>query len=124
LRAEGIYLLSDVDSFHYRPLLPTPPEVVARELRDFGLVDAAVIAVPNEEEMVRKIAATKTANPNLPVWIGGYGSNENIVRLLSVADGAIVGGTFEAGGRNGPVVREKVEQFLKQVHQARSAPAD
>lgn len=123
LRAEGIFLLSDVDSFHYRPLLPNPAESVAQELRDFGLADAAIIAVPDEAELLRKVAATQAANPGLPVWIGGYSSLTNVAEMLAVADGAIVGGAFESGGRNGPVVQEKVARFMEQVNRVRSASA-
>jgi uncharacterized protein len=120
LAAGEIYLLSDVDSFHYRPLLPTPPAEVAQELHGYGLVDAAVIAVPDEAELLRKIDDIKTTTPALPVWLGGYSSTGNIARLLAAADGAIVGGAFEEGGRNGPVVREKVERFMDKVHEVRS----
>lgn len=115
LGLQNLLMFSDVDSFHYRPLVPTPPESVAAELRELNLADAAVIADSDIRRMVAKIGAIKTRNPDLPVFVGGYATLENIVELLQDADGAIVGGAFEEGGRNGPVDVDKVRRFIDRI---------
>lgn len=119
LAATDIAMLTDVASMHYRPFLPQSPAEVASEARDLGLADAVVIALPDEAAALTAVQAVKRVNPTLPVLLGGYTSVDNIGRLLAEADGAIVGGAFEAGGRGGQLVVEQVERFMTAVQRVR-----
>ena len=117
--AEGIQILADIHSMHYRPLLPTPVEAIAQQALFLGLADAVVIASPDTEEAMTMIRAIKGMDPGLPVLVGGYARKENIRILLEKADGAIVGRTFERDGRGGQVVVEQVQEFMAIVHRVR-----
>lgn len=121
--AEKLAMLSDVESFHYRAVVPIPTEEVAQELRSLGLADAVVVALPDEQAMLARIASIKARNPGLPVLVGGYATTNTIAMLLREADGAIVGGEFEQGGRNGPVDLNKVQRFMEQVYRGRAGSA-
>jgi len=118
--AEKLVMLSDVESFHYRAVVPIPAEEVAQELLSLGLADAVVVALPDNQAMLARITSIKARTPSLPVLIGGYATANTIAALLREADGAIVGGEFEQGGRNGPVVLNRVQHFMDQVYRCRA----
>jgi membrane complex biogenesis BtpA family protein len=113
--ATDVRILADIWSMHYKPLVPTPVEEIARQASAMGLADAVVVAVTDADEMFGIVKTIKTAHPNLPVILGGYTNKENIARLLTVADGAIVGRTFErdAGKQQGEVLPQRVRDFMK-----------
>jgi len=61
---------------------------------------------------VRLTQEVRAAAPGLPIFIGGYTNHDNVARLLADADGAIVGGAFEQGGRGGAVQVDAVREYV------------
>ncbi len=118
--AQDVQILADVHSMHYRAVVPTPVEEIARQAHAIGLADAVVVAVTDASEMLNLMRAIKKANKELPVILGGYTNRDNIGRLLQEADGAIVGRTFErdAGQQQGEVLVERVREFMNAVRNA------
>lgn len=118
--ASDVKMLSDIYSMHYKPVVPTPVEEIARQASSAGLADAVVVALTDSNEMANTVRTLKKANKNLPVILGGYTNKDNIRTLLheAGADGAIVGRDFErnAGQQQGEVLAERVKEYMKIVN--------
>jgi membrane complex biogenesis BtpA family protein len=90
-------------------------EDAARDTWDRGLADVLIVSgtatgTPTNIDDVRRVKETL---PAAPVWIGSGVTAENVRDLLRVADGAIIGSAFEAGGKAGaPVVLDQVRRLV------------
>jgi len=115
MAAQDVQIMADIWSMHYKPLVLTPVEEIARQASSMRLADAVVVAVTDAGEMYEMVKTIKAANAGLPVILGGYTNAGNIGKLLSVADGAIVGRAFErdAGKQQGEVLASRVREFMQ-----------
>ncbi len=92
------------------------------EWADFYLADALIVTgtmtgkPPTKEDIVK----AKKAAPERPVLIGSGLNPENADKLLSIADGAIVGTYFKINGiTQNPVDPERVRKLMNKVKQIR-----
>lgn len=91
--SSGVKIFADVLVKHARPLGRDDAAESARELLGRGLADVLIVTgratgrEPDEEELVR----VKEAAGDSPVLAGSGVRPENVSRILTVADGAIVG---------------------------------
>lgn len=116
LQSEDLILLTDIDSFHYNPLIPTPIEQLISNILELRLADAFLVASENVRDVVMRVEQIKKIDPELKVMIGGFANETNLIDLISKADGAIIGAAFEEKGRNTSVSREKVLRIMEKVH--------
>jgi membrane complex biogenesis BtpA family protein len=112
--AQGVKLIAEIHSMHFEWLGGRPVGDIARNARAAG-ADAVGVCDPDEAVALRLIDEVKVAAPGLPIIIGGYTNQENVSRLLADADGAIVGGAFEQGGRGGAVQVDAVREYVARV---------
>jgi membrane complex biogenesis BtpA family protein len=112
--ATGVKLIAEIHSMHFEWLGGRPIGEVARAAKYAG---AAAVGVcdPDEATALRLIGEVRAAAPDLPIVVGGYTDHENVSRLLADADGAIVGGAFEKGGRGGEVQVDAVRAYVDVV---------
>lgn len=98
LRAEGVLILADVQVKYARMLEPRPlreSAQMAREHRaDAIVVTGQVTADPPDAASLRE---AKAGAAECPVLIGSGLDAENASRLMSAADGAIVGTSLKTG---------------------------
>jgi membrane complex biogenesis BtpA family protein len=94
-----VKVLADIAVKHGSPLGGQSIEQVASDTAHRGLADAIIVTgegtgLPADfDELVR----AKKAVSEVPVLVGSGVNEENVVRLLSVADGAIVGSSLKEG---------------------------
>ena len=122
LRADHVKIFADVQveyGSHFIVSDKTLEDLVI-DTELFG-ADAIVVTGPRTgvetpyERVVRAKKVSKTA-----VIVGTGVNPENVERLLSVADGAIVGSYFKEGGVWwNPVVEERVKKLMKLVEKLR-----
>ena len=117
-------LLCDVHPKYAAPLGIRPLEEAASDLAFRGHADAIIVSgsqtgkAPTREEVTR----VKDAVGDTPVIIGSGLVKENMVSLLKVADGAIVGSTLKQGGvYTNPVDPDRVRVFMEAVDEFRSS---
>jgi uncharacterized protein len=109
--AGQVKLIAEIHSMHFEWLGGRPIGEIARSAKYAG-ADAVGLCDPDEAVTLRLIHEVKQAAPGLPIIIGGYTDHDNVSRLLSGADGAIVGSCFEKGGRGGAVQVDAVREYV------------
>lgn len=101
LGAGPIRILADVDVKHSAPLAARPLEEEVADLVTRGGADAVIVTgVATGASVAReKLARVKAAAGKCPVLVGSGGTAENLVDLLAIADGAIIGSALKWDGR-------------------------
>ncbi|MGH2382105.1 MAG: BtpA/SgcQ family protein [Candidatus Limnocylindria bacterium] len=110
--ADGVAILADVWSMHYRPAVPMRPAQLAADAQAAGAA-AVLVAAAETDEALGLIAEIRASVGPFPILLGGYSTEENIGRLLEAADGAVVGAAFEDPERDRRVVEERVRSFVR-----------
>lgn len=115
--ADGIQIVSDIDSMHFHWLGGRETGEVARAAQGVG---AAAVAVghPDTGRSLELIRSVRRAAPELPVVLAGWTNHGNAAELTAVADGAFVGDCFEGA-------RHRIDQaaVARYVEIARSLPS-
>jgi len=121
LYADDIRLFVDVYKKHAITFPGLDPETHAI-WSDFYMADALIVTgrMTGLETPVELIQRVKKAAPERPVIIGSGLSADNAEKLLSVADGAIVGTWLKYGGITAnPVDPERVKKLMSVVAKIR-----
>ena len=94
ISAEGIQIVTDIDSMHFHWLGGRETGEVAQAAQGVG---AAAVAVghPDTGRSLEMVRAVRRSAPDLPVVLAGWTNHRNAAELTAVADGAFVGGCFE-----------------------------
>ncbi len=119
LGAQGVAILADVHVKHAAPLVSRDIELVALETIERGLADAVVVSgsyTGLEASIDDVIKVRKVVPREYPVIVGSGVNYDNVVKFLSVADGAIVGTYFKIGGK---VSLERVRKLMSRVKELR-----
>lgn len=114
-------IFADVYVKHSAPLASKPIEYAAKDAVYF-LADAVVISgqFTGEEAPFDIIKKVKAADPHISVLVGSGLREENVERLLAVADGAIVGTAFKKDAKTfNPVDKARVQRFMEKVKSLR-----
>jgi membrane complex biogenesis BtpA family protein len=113
-----VKVLADLLVKHGAPLGDQSIEQAARDTAYRGLADAVIVTGPGTglptelEDLVR----AKEAVPEVPVLAGSGVDEDSVARLLSVADGAIVGTSLKHGRiAANPVDRARVAALMAAV---------
>ncbi len=95
-----IEIWADVCVKHASTLGDYPIAEQARDAVERGLADRIIVTgiATSEETPMESVRAVKNAVGCAPVFAGSGISSENAVRILSLADGAIVGTSVKAAG--------------------------
>jgi membrane complex biogenesis BtpA family protein len=121
LHAWDIRFFADVYKKHAVTFPGITPEIHAN-WTDFYLADAIIVTgkMTGVEPELDLLKTVKETVGETPVIIGSGANIENIERLLSIADGAIVGTFFKVKGiTQNPVDPERVRKFMEKVREVR-----
>ncbi len=121
LYADNIRIFADVYKKHAVTFPGIDPETHA-VWTDYYMADALIVTgrMTGEETPVDLVSRVKRAAPERPVLIGSGLTASNAEKLLSVADGAIVGTFFKYNGvTQNPVDPERVRQLMDVVKRLR-----
>lgn len=116
----GVAIYADVMVKHAVAPAGLTLEVAARDAFGRGGADALIVsgAATGATTDVEDVRRVRHALPEAPLWIGSGVTTQNVVELLDVADGVIVGSAFERGGRAGAeVVPEQVRRLVDVARQ-------
>jgi len=115
-----IRLLADVLVKHATPLGALSIEQAARDAAYRGLADAVIVtgARTGEPTEMEDVIRAREAVPEYPVLVGSGVHEGNIAKLLSVADGVIVGTSLKEGGvASNPVDETRVADLVALVRE-------
>jgi membrane complex biogenesis BtpA family protein len=95
-----VKVLADVMVKHAAPLGAQTIEQVGRDTAYRGLADAIIVSGSGTGEPtdLEDVVRTREAVPDIPLLVGSGVHEGNIVELLSLADGVIVGTSLKEGG--------------------------
>lgn len=93
--AQEIAILADVHDRTGAPIAEMPLIEAARMAATFGRADGLVLTGGSFEESYRMLEEVRSANLDVPLYLGGGASIEKIKQAYQVADGVIVSSTFK-----------------------------
>jgi membrane complex biogenesis BtpA family protein len=120
--AGGIKLLFNILPEFSSPLVERPVDEVARTTVFSSLADAICVSgvMAGTEVSVEQLRRVKEALPDVPVFANTGVRHENVGKILSIADGAIVGSSFKIDGKTLNAVDEgRVIEFMQLVRRIR-----
>ena len=120
--AAPVAIFADVLVKHAVPPAGLTIEDAARDTWERGAADGLIVsgAATGATTDIDDVRRVKHAVSDAPVWVGSGVTIENVVSVLQVADGVIVGSSFEAGGRAGAeVVADQVRRLVDVARNAR-----
>jgi membrane complex biogenesis BtpA family protein len=113
-----IKILADVLVKHATPLGIQSIEQAARDTAYRGLADALIVtgSGTGEPTEMEDVVRTKEAVPDIPVLVGSGVHEGNVVKLLSLADGVIVGTSLKQDEvTTNPVDEKRVARLMTVV---------
>lgn len=122
LDAWDIRFFADVYKKHAVVFPGITPEIHA-SWTDFYLADAVIVTgkMTGDAPDLDLVKSVKQVVGETPVIIGSGVNIENVEKLLSIGDGAIVGTYFKVKGiTQNPVDPERVKRFMEKVKEIRS----
>ena len=111
-----VKVLADVLVKHAVPLGPVDLGLMARETAQRGLADGLIVsgAATGEETAGSDVSAVRRAVPEALILVGSGVTEENIVKVIEHADGAIIGTSLKEDGIvNNRVDPERVRRMAE-----------
>ena len=122
LGAADVQVYADVRSKHAAPIVSRPVEESARDAAYRGMADALIVTGPYtgvepDRDQLRRV---KESVPDRPVLIGSGLTSRNAAKLLTEADGAIVGTSLKVDGLiEKPVDEMRVRELVRSAQEIR-----
>ena len=113
-----VKVFADVLVKHATPLTCQSLKQVARDTAYRGLADAVVVTGSETGLAADRddVVGATEAVPDVPVLVGSGVDEDNVARLLAVADGAIVGSSLKKGASTANAIdRVRVERLMAAV---------
>jgi len=113
--APEVMVFADVFVKHAAPPPGISIEQSAEDLADRAMADALVVsgAATAKEPDITQLQAVRSAVPDTPLLIGSGATADNVVKLLEVADGVIVGSSLKSDGTaTGTLDADKARAFI------------
>ena len=115
--AENVEMIAELAGYHFISKDGYNKEELLKRASDALKVGASAVEVLHKDEEInnRMVQELKNAFPDIVVILGGGTDVQNAASKLKYADGAIVGACFENGNWSGPVCKETVQAYVKNV---------
>lgn len=115
-----IPVYADVYEVHGVPIGAKTIEDAAWESVHEAFADGLFMAGRTADESIEMIKRARKRVPDIPIFLGGGATGENIGRLLQHYDGVSVATWVKDGDMKNPINPEKAKIFMEQVLTARS----
>lgn len=112
-------IFADVYEVHGVPLGRKSYSDAAWELVNEAFADGIFTSGKNPEESIAIAKEIKTRNLNVPVFLGGGATGDNISELIKYYDGVSVATWIKDGNMRNDINPERANVFMDQVKQAR-----
>jgi len=108
-----IPIYADIYEAHGIHLAPAPVEDAAWEAVNEAFADGLFIGGVDDEERIGNIRKVRAKVGNIPCFLSGGATAENVGRLMQHYDGVSVATWIKNGDMKNPIDREKASKFLK-----------
>lgn len=114
INAQDVAMIAEIDGYHFHGMKDIP---IAQRAHMAMMVGADAVEVMHaDEELNNKLVHDiKTANPNIPVVLGGKTDLENCTRRMKEADAVLVGRCFEGDNWGGNIDKAIVKEYVAQI---------
>lgn len=113
-------IFADVYEPHAVPLGPQPIEIAARQAVSEGGADGLFITGANFQQSMTWLENIRRTQPNVPLFLGGGATADNVGAALQFADGVVVATWIKGGDMRNAVNPELARRFMSAVRSARS----
>ncbi|MDY6146350.1 MAG: BtpA/SgcQ family protein, partial [Peptoniphilaceae bacterium] len=114
-----IPIFADVYEVHGVPLGRKSYGSAAWELIHEAFADGIFTSGSNAQESIDIVQEIKQKVPNVPVFLGGGATGDNIGKLMRYYDGVSVATWIKDGDMSNPINPEKARVFIKEIKQVR-----
>lgn len=114
-----VAIFADVYEPHAVPLAAKLVEDAAWETVNEAFADALFLSGKNLKESIDLIERVKTKVTNIPIFLGGGASEENVIELLKYYDGVCVATSIKNGSLKNPIDPDKARRFIEKVNIAK-----
>lgn len=115
-----IEIAADVYDRTSRPLVEIPLEEAAVYASFHGRAQALVMTGASVEDSLERLRRVKSVVKDVPVYVGGGTTADNIAQFFAVCDGVIVGNAIKSGPAfQGPVDRDRLGAYLEAADRTR-----
>ena len=114
-----IPVFADVQEVNANYLCPDPKPLAAKRIVKSAFADGIFMSGKNAEESLYYVQETRKLLPDVPIFLGGGATGENVGELLKYYDGVSVATWIKDGDMRNPINPEKAKQFLDACNQAK-----
>lgn len=114
-----IPVYADVQEINSTYLAPKPKPEAAVDVIKSAFADGIFISGSNTEESLEYVQAVKKKLPEIPVFLGGGATGENVRHLLTFYDGVSVATWIKNGDMRNPIDPKRARMFLSEIEEAR-----
>ena len=119
-----IPVYADVQEINSTYLVPKSKPDAAVDVIKSAFADGIFISGSNMEESLEYVQAVKKKMPEIPVFLGGGATGENIRQLMTFYDGVSVATWIKNGDMRNPIDPDRARIFLEEIEKARRLRAE
>jgi len=116
-----IPVYADVQEIGAMYLCPKPKDQAAVDIVKSAFADGLFASGKTTEESLELIGKIRARLPDVPVFLGGGATGDNIFELMKHYDGVSVATWIKNGDMRNPIDPERAELFLAEIKRARVA---
>ena len=116
-------IYADVLEPHAVPIVQRPVEEWAKAAVYEGAADGLFITAPSFQESLDWIRRVRDAVPDVPLWLGGGATADNVDEIFGLVDGVTVASSLKHGDMRNPLDRELAQAFAAAHRQNHGAIA-
>lgn len=106
-------IYADILEPHAAPLVERSVEYWARAAVEEGAADGLFVTGRSLDESIEWLNEVRTALPDVPLWLGGGASAENVHRVLKLVDGMTVATSIKHGDMANRIDPELASAFVR-----------
>jgi len=114
-----IPVYADVQEVHGVPLGAKPIQEAAWEAVHEAFADGLFMSGATMEKSIQMAKEVRGKVPEVPLYLGGGATGENVCELLQYYDGVSVATWIKNGNMKNPIDPEKAKQFMEEVKKAK-----
>ena len=115
----NIPIFADVYEVHGMPIARKPYDKAAWELVNEAFADGIFTSGKNVQESIDIVRQIKRSIPDVPVFLGGGATGDNISELIKYYDGVSVATWIKDGNMSNIINTEKARIFVDKIRKAR-----
>lgn len=115
----GVPVYADVQEVNNTYIAPKPKDLAAADTVRSAFADGIFVSGTDKDESLQYIRQIRRRLPDVPIFLGGGATGENIRELMQEYDGVSVATWIKNGDMRNPIDPERAKLFLSEIEEAR-----